>query len=81
MIYLNLIYPLFGFEDTNGKQVISRGRDSEDVLTHIICEFPRGSTLKEMDSLPINCNKLYDKNHNPGWLERIPDYLKIKGEK
>ncbi len=71
-------YPLFGFEDSR-TIAISRGRNSHDVLNHIMKDFPRGSTIAEMIALPINAGRLYDKNHSPEWLNRIPDYLhKVK---
>ena len=71
------MYYLFGWSDGK-KTIISRGRDSRDVLKHVISDFPRGATLNLIDKLPLDMGRLYDRNHEPGWLHRIPHYLKGK---
>jgi hypothetical protein len=71
------MYYLFGWSDGR-KTIISRGRTSRDVLAHVINDFPRGVTLTEINKLPLDMGKLYDRNHESGWLLRIPHYLKGK---
>lgn len=69
-----MIYPLVGITDGD-TVVISRGRDNNDVLNDVSNCFPRGTSIWVMDSLPINAAELYSKNHDPGWLKRVPNYL------
>jgi hypothetical protein len=77
-------YPLYGI--TDGRTlIVSRGRDKCDVMEYIARispSFPRGVTLYHTTALPLGTNKEYDKNHDPGWLERCPEYLSkfIQGE-
>jgi len=71
------MYYLFGWSDGK-KTVISRGRNSRDVLSHVINDFPRGATLTEIDKLSVDLHKFYSRNHDPGWLHRMPHYLRKK---
>jgi hypothetical protein len=71
-------YPLYGISDGR-TLIVSRGRDKKDVmeyLARISPSFHPGVTLYHTLALPLGTDKEYSKNHDPGWLQRCPDYLK-----
>jgi len=68
------VFPLWGFEGKSG-WLVTRGRTSEEAWENMQHAFPRGETVIASTHLPIDCNKLYDQNHRPGWLTRPPVWL------
>ena len=74
------IFRLFGFSD--GKiTVITRGVTEAQALEYATRPdgaFRRGVTVFPLNHLPINASRLYDINHEPGWLYRAPLWLRKK---
>lgn len=69
-------FPLFAF--TNDEVVvITRGPTLDHAFDYATQSknFRRGTTIRSMDHLPIEAAKLYDENHDSGWLTRPPKYL------
>ena len=70
-------FRLYGFSD--GKiTVITRGENEDQAMRYATRDngrFPRGVTVFPLSHLPINANKLYDANHDSGWLYRAPEWL------
>lgn len=74
-------FPLWGFHSPNKPEicVFTRGRTCEEAWEYI-----QHSSYKWLnvpcDSLHCGVAKLYDQNHEPGWLTRPPVWLVLKLE-
>lgn len=82
MLPPKVIYPLFAFSD--GRIIIiTRGVDENQAMAYAARDggsFPRGVTVFPLDHLPINAAKLYDQNHEDGWLYRMPVWVRKQQE-
>lgn len=72
-------FRLYAFSDGRST-VISRGTDQNMVSEYLQVKnvFPRGVGFFEVPFLPLNAAKLYERDHQKGWLHRPPRWLSEK---
>lgn len=73
-------YPLFAFSDNHHSEqvLVTRGATLDDALDHASNSsfFRRGVTIFPLSFVPIQAAELYGHNHAPGWLHRMPEYMR-----
>lgn len=55
--------------------VITRGRDQDEAYQGIAQNLQRGVTVAFLDNMPMDSAMCYDRNHDAGWLHRMPVWL------
>lgn len=67
-------YHLYAFVTVDHKILLTRGRTETDAYDFLRYEYGDFHIIGKMEYLPMGANKMYEKNHEPGWFYRKPHY-------